>query len=107
MHAGAVISYAEDPGQPRAEVTLPNRDHVLLTLDRDGLAITRLAGPEHLAEVLFQADANVVSRICAGLYSLETMPKPTPLRILVAAIVQFASAEDVRKAFREVAVTLR
>src|SRR4051812_36331618 len=107
MQAGTVVSYAEDQAQPRAEIALPNRDHVRLTLDRDGLAITRLARPGRLAEVLFQADANVVSRICAGLYSMETTSRPTPLRILVAAIVQFASAEDVRKAFREVAVTLR
>src|SRR5882757_7876271 len=107
MQPGTVVSYAEDQGQPRAEVALPNRDHVLLTLDRDGLAITRLAGPERFAEVLFQADADVVSRICAGLYSLETTPKPTPLRILVAMVVQLGSADDVGKAFREAANTLR
>jgi hypothetical protein len=107
MQASIVISYAEDQGQPRAEVALPNNDRVLLTLDRDGLAITRLAGPGRLAELLFQADPNVVSRICAGLFSLETTPKPTPLRILVAAVVQLSSAEDVGKAFREAAVALR
>jgi len=107
MQAGTVVSYAEDQGQPRAEITLPNRDHVLLTLDRDGLSITRLARQEHLAEVLFQADANVVSRICAGLYSLETRPKPTPLRIIVAAVVQLGSAEDIRDTFREVVAALR
>jgi hypothetical protein len=107
MQAGTVVSYAEDQGQPRAEIALPNRDHVLLTLDRDGLAITRLAGPGRLAEVLFQADTNVVSRICAGLYSLETTSKPTPLRILVAAVVQLGSAKNVRNAFREVVAALR
>jgi len=107
MQAGTVVSYAEDQAQPRAEIALPNRDHVRLTLDRDGLAIMRLARPGRLAEVLFQADANVVSRICAGLYSLETTPKPTPLRILVAAVVQLGSAEHVRKSFREAAVALQ
>jgi hypothetical protein len=107
MQAGTVVSYAEDQGQPRAEVALPNRDHVVLTLDRHGLAITRLAGSERLPEMLFQADANVASRICAGLYSLEMTPKPGPLRILVAAVVQLGSAENVRKAFREAAVALR
>jgi len=107
MHTGTVVSYAEDQGHTRAEVALPNRDHVLLTLDRDRLSITRLARQEHLAEVLFQADANVASRICAGLYSLEPGPKPTPLRILVAAVVQFGSAEDIRNAFREVVAALR
>jgi hypothetical protein len=107
MPAGTIISYAEDQRQPQAEVALRNRDHVLLRLDCDGLAITRLAGPGRLAEVLFQADANVVSRICAGLYRLETTPSPTPLRILVAAVVQLGSGDDVRKAFREVAVALQ
>jgi hypothetical protein len=107
MPHGTVVSYAEDQGHPRAEVALQNRDHVLLTLDCDGLAITRLAEPARTAEVLFQADANVVSRMCAGLYTLETTPKPTPLRILVAAVVQLSSADDVRNAFREVAVALR
>ena len=107
MPTGTVVSYAEDQGHPRAEIALPNRDHVQLTLDRDGLAITRLAGSGHLSEVLFQADVNVASRICAGLYSVETTPKPAPLRILVAAVVQLGSAEDVRKAFREAAVALR
>ena len=107
MQAGTVISYAEDQGHPRAEIALSNSDRVLLKLDRDGLAITRLAGPGRLAQVLFQADVNVVSRICAGLYNLETKPKPAPLRILVATVVQLGSAEDVRKAFREAAVTLQ
>ena len=107
MQAGTVVSYAEDQGHPLAEIALPNREHVRLTLDRDGLAITRLARPGRLAEVLFQADANVVSRICAGLYSLETTSRPTPLRILVAAVVQLGSAENVREAFREVTVALR
>jgi hypothetical protein len=107
MQAGTVVSYAEDQGQPRAEVALPNRDHVLLTLGRDGLVITQLTGPARPPEMLFQADANVVSRICAGLYSLETTPKPSPLRILVAAVVQFGSAENVRKAFRETVVALQ
>lgn len=107
MQAGTVIFYAEDQGHPLAEIALPNRDHVLLTLDRDGLAITRLAGPGRLTEVLFQADANGASRICAGLYSLETTSRPTPLRILVAAVVQFGSAEHVRKSFREAAVALQ
>jgi hypothetical protein len=78
-----------------------------LTLDRDGLSITRLARPEHRAEVLFQADANTISRICAGLYSLEKRPKPSPLRVLVAAVVQLSSADDIRNAFREAAAALR
>src|SRR4051794_2274755 len=100
MQNGTVISYVENKGRPWAEVALTNRDRVLLTLDRDGVVIARLAGRGHLAEVLFQADPNLVSRMCAGLFGLETTPKPTPLRILVAAVVQLGSAEEVRNAFR-------
>jgi hypothetical protein len=107
MQTGTIISYAEDKGQPRAEVVLPNRDRVRLTLDRDGLAITQLAGAERLAAVLFQANPNLASRMCAGLFSLETTPRPTPLRILVAAVLQLGSAEQVRNAFRDVAAQAR
>jgi hypothetical protein len=101
MQAGTIISYADDKGHPRAEVVLPNSDRVLLTLDRDGLAITQLAGAGRLV-VLFQANPNLASRICAGLFSLKATPKPTPLRILVAAVLQLGSAEQVRNAFRDV-----
>ena len=92
MQNGTVISYVENKERPWAEVALTNRDRVLLTLDRDGVVIARLAGRGHLTEVLFQADPNLVSRMCAGLFGLETTPKPTPLRILVAAVVQLGSA---------------
>ena len=100
MLVGTVISYIEDNLHPRAQVTLPNRDCIQLTLDRDVLAIVRLGGPEQFAEVLFQADPDLASRMCAGLVSIKTKPQPTPLRILVAAVVQLGSAA---KAFREVA----
>jgi hypothetical protein len=103
MQAGTVISYIEDKMHPRAEVALPNGDHIRLTLDRNGLTIIRIGGPRHFAELLFQADANLASRMCAALFSLETTPKPTPLRILVAAVVQLVSAEKVGNAFRKVA----
>src|SRR3954465_13292660 len=102
MQAATVISYADDKGHPRAEVMLPNSDRVLLTLDRDGLAITQLAGAGRLV-VLFRANPNLASRICAGLFNLEATPKPTPLRVLVAAVLQLGSAEQVRNAFRDVA----
>jgi len=102
MQVGTVISYFEDKQLPRAEVALPNGDRIRLTLDRDGLAITRLGGPGRFAPLLFQADPNMASRMCAGLFRLETTPKPTPLRIFVAAVVQLGSAEEVVDAFQEV-----
>ena len=104
MQVGTVNSYIEDKQLPRAEVALPTGDHIRLTLDRDGLTITRLNGPGCKAELLFHADPNIVSRICAGLFRLETIPTPTPLRILVAAVVHLGSAEEVRNAFREAAL---
>jgi hypothetical protein len=103
MQVGTVMSYSEDKQLPRAEVALPNGDHIRLTLDRNGLAIARIGSPEHFVEMLFQAGPNIASRICAGLFKLETTPKPAPLRIFVAAVVQLGSAEEVSKAFREAA----
>ena len=101
MQAGTVISFVEGKLHAWAEVALLNGDHIRLLLDRDGLSIIRLGGPGVFAEVLFQADPNRASRICAGLFSLETTPTPTPLRILVAAVLQLGPAEEVGNAFRE------
>ena len=103
MNIGTIVSYSEDQARPQAEVALLNGDRVKLTLDSDGLSIKRLPGPGGPAKMLFQADANLVSHMCAALFRLETTPKPTPLRILVATVVQLGSAEEVGNAFREVA----
>lgn len=106
MQRGTIISYSEDQGRPQAEIALHNGDRVQLALNRNGLSIKRLAGPGRPAEILFQANQNQVSRICAGLFRLDTTPKPTPLCILVAAVVQLGSAEQVRNVFREAAAQL-
>jgi hypothetical protein len=103
MLAGTIISYIDDKHYACAEVALRNADHVLLTLARDGLAIMRLASPERSPKLLFRADPSLATRMCDGLFSLETSPKPTPLRILVAAVVQLCSADEVGNAFRQVA----
>lgn len=103
MRTGTVIHYSDDTDCPHAEVALRNGDHVELVLDRDGLTIKHSTGPMRPSNVLFRANPNLSSRICAGLFSLETTPRPTPLRILVAAIVQLGSAEEVGNAFREAA----
>jgi len=103
MQTGTVISYSDDTDCPRAEVVLRNGDHIQLVLGRDGRAIRRLASSVQPSEALFQASPDLASRVCAGLFSLETTPRPTPLRILVAAVVQLGSAEEVENAFREAA----
>jgi hypothetical protein len=103
MQTGTVIYYSDDTEHPRAEVALRNGDHVQLTLDRDGLAIKQSTDSTQPSQVLFRANPNLTSRICAGLFSLETTPTPTPLRILVAAVVQLGSAEEVGTAFQEAA----
>jgi hypothetical protein len=87
MQAGTIISYADDNELPHAEVTLRNGDRIDLILDRGGLAIRRSAASARPSEIVFQANAHQVSHLCAGLFSLEVTPKPTPLRILVAAVV--------------------
>ena len=98
MLAGTIISYLDDKRYACAEVVLGNADRVLLTLARDGLAIMWLASSERGPKVLFRADPNLATRMCDGLFTLETSPKPTPLRILVAAVVQLGSADEVGKA---------
>jgi hypothetical protein len=103
MTTGIVISYSDDTRNTRAEVALRNGEHILLKLDRNGVTIMRLTGPGHCPEILFQADPNLATRMCDGLFALETTPKPPPLRILVAAVVQLGSADEVGTAFQRVA----
>lgn len=106
MHSGTIVFYSDDPRRPEAEVVLANRDRVRLILDQDGLSIFRIAGPLTTADVIFHADEHLVSHICAALLRPEAAPTPSPLRILVAAIVQVGSAEDVAHAFADVAAIL-
>jgi hypothetical protein len=103
MLAGTIISYLDDRRYACAEVALRNADHVLLTLARDGLAIMLRATTERGPKLLFRADSNMATGMCDGLFTLGTRPKPTPLRILVAAVVQLGSADEVGNAFRQVA----
>jgi hypothetical protein len=103
MQIGTVIHYSDVADHPHAEVALRNGDHVQITLDRAGLTIKQPTGLMQPSKVLFRANPNLTSRICAGLFGLETTPSPTPLRILVAALVQLGSAEEVGNAFQEAA----
>jgi hypothetical protein len=100
-----IISYVDDSERPRAEIVLANGDRIHVALDRDGLAIRQV---QRLvpSRVLFQADPSTVSHLCAGLIPSPDEGTPTPLQILVSAIVQLPSADLVARAFREAAARI-
>jgi hypothetical protein len=101
MRSGTVILFSDDQ-RPRAEVALGNGDHVLLELDSGGLKIKQIGGSER-PKTLFEGDPKLVSHICAGLVESPKTITATPLRILVSATVQLGSADEVRRAFQDVA----
>ena len=101
MKTGTVIAFRDDVEPSQSEVALRNGDHVLLTLGRNGLVIKRASGGGPAGEILFAAEPDLASRICAGLVRPAT--EPTLLRILVATLLQLGSADEVAKAFGEAA----
>jgi hypothetical protein len=102
MPLGTIIVFRDDSERPHSELVLSSGDRVKLALDGDGLTVTGIGGPDDPA-VLFQADSETVAHICAGLVSPSNPLKVSPLRILVSAVVQLASARDVRAAFEHAA----
>ena len=58
MQTGTIIAYRDDGERPRAEVALMNGDRLILTLDRDGVAISRKDG-----SAVFAANARLVIKI--------------------------------------------
>lgn len=99
---GTIISFCDDNERPRAEVILANGDTILLALDRSGLTIMHIGGRER-PMVLFRGDPIMVSHLCASLVTSTGAPETTPLRILLATVVQLASAELMQRAFRDAA----
>jgi hypothetical protein len=99
-----VLFYRENDRQPRAEVALANGDRIHLALDRGGLTISHGSGGD--TRPLFEAEPEVVERICAGLAGPPSATDATPLQIIVAAVMQLASAADVERAFRDAAGSL-
>ncbi len=95
MSANAVICFEEHAKRPRAEIVLGNGEHVELALNRNGVTISRVDG-----QLLFEASAELVARICASL--VPSTAEVTPLAILAAVVVQIHSADAVDRAFREV-----
>jgi hypothetical protein len=99
---GTVISFRDDNERPHAEIVLDDGDRVALTLDSSGLTIAHLAD-DGRTTTLFAADPATVSRLCAALVTPTGAAAPRPLPILVAAVVQIASADLVARAFRDAA----
>jgi hypothetical protein len=100
MVSGAIISYDENAERPRAVLALGNGDRVVLSLSRDGFTIVQLGAAE---AILFQADSELTSRLCAGLIASDSTPPAPAIRLLVAAIVQLNSAAEIKRAFEDVA----
>ena len=98
MRTGAVITFRDNSERPCAEVALCSGDHVFLALDRGGVTISGV-GAAGEPIVLFRGSAAVVSHLCAGLVASPA----TPLQILVAAVLQLRSPDDVRRAFERAA----
>ena len=105
MQSGTVITFRDDSKRPYSELVLGNGDRVQIALGRRGLTITQIGGSK-TPKILFHAPPDTVSHICAGLVSSPQTLKVTPLQILVAAIVQLGSADDVRQAFHSAAATV-
>jgi len=53
--------------------------------------------------ILFDAEPDMVSQICASLITSPQTKTATPLVIVVSAAIQMESADNVRKAFRAAA----
>jgi|SRR5215468_726783 len=102
MMTGTVIVFEDNTERPRAEVALCNGDHVFLALDRGGLTITGVSAAG-APIVLFRCGATVVAHLCAGLVASPNTVPATPLKILVAAVLQLRSPEEVRRAFEHAA----
>ena len=95
MSAGAVLCFEDHAKRPRAEILLGNGEHVELVLNRNGVTISRVDG-----QILFEASAELASRICASLMSATV--NVSPLAILSAVVMQIPTADAVDRAFRAI-----
>ena len=101
---GTVLTFRGDGRQPRAEIALGNGDRVAVEIDGGGLTIKQIGGGD--SGILFQADRDLVGHICAGLVESGNRLDATPLTIVVAAVLQIHSAEQVRAAFNAAATQI-
>lgn len=100
-----VLLLRDDDRYPHAAVVLNSGDHIKITIDRGGMTISHVAPGN--PKILFLADADLVSRLCAGLIEKPKTFAASPLRIIVAAVLQLPSADEVEKAFRQIAAEIR
>jgi hypothetical protein len=96
---GTVITFLDNNERPYAEIALDNGDRIAVTLDATGLTIRQIGGTD--SGILFQAGPDIVARLCTAFVERSASATPTPLRIVVAAVVQLASAELVARAFHD------
>ncbi len=99
---GAITVFRDTDDPPYAEIVLDNGERVGLTVADGALVIRRLyekaAGP-----ALFEADADLVARICAALSGRRWARRTTPLQILAGIVAQIGSSVEVRAAFQAAA----
>ncbi len=99
---GTVTVFRDSDDPPYAEVVLDNGERVGLTVAEGGLVIRRLY--ENAAGLaLFEADAELVARICRALSGRRWARRTTPLQVLAGVVVQIGSSVEVRAAFQAAA----
>jgi hypothetical protein len=103
---GTVLLFRDEEEAPRSQVALANGDLVQLVLDGKGLTLSRLGPSASETAILFQASAEIVSAICAGLLGPKRVSNASPLQILTAAVQRIGSADGARSAFEAAAAAL-
>jgi hypothetical protein len=96
-----VLRYRSGGTEPHCELALENGDHVLITLERSGVTIRRLARGDKPEQILFLGSVDVVADICVALLDRRPASETSVLDIFVSVVSQFRSAEDIRAAFAE------
>src|SRR5215467_13688470 len=96
-----VMRYRSGGTEPHCELALENGDHVLITLERSGVTIRRLARGDKPEQILFLGSVHVVADICLALLDGEPAFETNVLDLFVSIVSKFRSAEDIRTAFAE------
>lgn len=93
---GAITVLNDDFAAPYGEVALDGGDRLALSLDRNGLLIRNISDNA----VIYRANADTTSAICASLSSSRDPIRPSPLKILAALVSRMPTAAEVSRAFR-------
>ncbi len=101
---GAITVFRDAAGPPYAEIVLDNGERVGLTVADGALVIRRVYDSDSPpGATLFEADAELVARICKAMSGRRWGRKSTPLQILAGVVVQIGSSVEVRAAFQAAA----